>query len=649
MEAVQSTKRLPPSVADAVVGRRRELALLLTAVRLRKPVLLVGPPGVSKTTMLRVLAEHLGNDAERFIWVTGDEQLTAHTLVGTFDPALVLKDGYRPDHFRPGPLARAMQAGAILYVEEINRAPSGALNALLTALSEGYLEVPRLGRLEARSGFMLAGGANPLDDVGTTRLARGLLDRFVIVELDYQSREDEIEIVRRNTGGRLPRLREFAVDLGRASRTHPELRHGASIRAAIDFVLLAAEQLEAGTALDRTDLEWLACAAYAGKVRVRPPAAKSACEIIVELFDKTLVNSYGGGVEFLLGHSSAGMPAEGDGPLDGAVAEEGEAGVAEGGQRKHAEGRDEVPGRAQPGGGGEPGRSRSVPMTGRDRAPAGGELSGPPARVASAPLADFRDVIGRARDLVLRVRGAPLPTAPWGGGSALQSREWQPGADGELDVVRTLEQYVARGTDFRAEDVHLHTRVAETCNYLVLIDHSGSMVGRKLNLAAVMAAVLAKLSTAGRARYAVIAFDEELSVLKNLDLEEDVEAVIERILRLPEGRSTDLSRALGAAAEFAEQHHQPTEVILISDCMPTRGSTSFSALQSAARAVPSLHVCYVDEQLPAIRFFDESGTLDLYEWWARRWVGDERVYKMRDEDDTNLVIDGLSASRETGL
>ena len=84
---------------------------------------------------------------------------------------------------------QAMQAGAILYVEEINRAPSGALNALLTALSEGYLEVPRLGRLEARPGFMLVGGANPLDDVGTTRLSRGLLDRFVVVELDYQSRE----------------------------------------------------------------------------------------------------------------------------------------------------------------------------------------------------------------------------------------------------------------------------------------------------------------------------------------------------------------------------------------------------------------------------------------------------------------------------
>lgn len=110
-EAVQSTKCLPPAVANAVVGRRRELSLLLTAVRLRKPVLLVGPPGVSKTTMLRVLAGHLGGDGERFVWVTGDEQLTAHSLVGTFDPALVLKDGYRPEHFRPARL-RAPCRGA---------------------------------------------------------------------------------------------------------------------------------------------------------------------------------------------------------------------------------------------------------------------------------------------------------------------------------------------------------------------------------------------------------------------------------------------------------------------------------------------------------------------------------------------------------
>jgi MoxR-like ATPase len=114
-EAVPPIERLPPAVADLVVGRRRELSLLLAAVRLGKPVLLVGPPGISETTMLRVLAGHLAEGGpDTFIWVTGDEQLTAHALVGTFDPALVLKDGYRPDHFQPGPLARAMLAGAIL-------------------------------------------------------------------------------------------------------------------------------------------------------------------------------------------------------------------------------------------------------------------------------------------------------------------------------------------------------------------------------------------------------------------------------------------------------------------------------------------------------------------------------------------------------
>ena len=145
---------------------------------------MVGLPGVSKTTMLRALARHLGREADRFVDVTGDEQLTAYSLVGTFDPPMVLKGGYRPEYFMPGPLTRAMTAGGILYVEEINRAPSGALNVLMTALSEGYLEVPHLGRVEALPGFTVVGALNPLDDVGTARLSRGLADRFVVLELD---------------------------------------------------------------------------------------------------------------------------------------------------------------------------------------------------------------------------------------------------------------------------------------------------------------------------------------------------------------------------------------------------------------------------------------------------------------------------------
>ena len=147
------TVGLPDDITASVVGRRRELRLLLSALERGKAVLLIGLPGVSKTTMVRALAHHLGDEPDRFVDVTGDEQLTGHALVGTFDPPMVLKEGYRPEHFVPGPLARAMNAGGILYLEEMNRAPSGALNVLMTALSERYLEVPRLGRIEARDGL----------------------------------------------------------------------------------------------------------------------------------------------------------------------------------------------------------------------------------------------------------------------------------------------------------------------------------------------------------------------------------------------------------------------------------------------------------------------------------------------------------------
>src|SRR3954447_18548632 len=175
--SIDVSAEVPAQIHVDVVGRRTELRLLLGALRHGKPVLLLGLPGVSKTTIVRAVAPHLGDDHDRFVDATGDEQLTAHALVGTFDPPMVLKDGYRPEHFIAGPLVRAMRAGGILYVEELNRAPSGALNVLLTALSDRYVEVPRLGRVAAAPGFTVIGAANPLDDVGTARLSRGLADR----------------------------------------------------------------------------------------------------------------------------------------------------------------------------------------------------------------------------------------------------------------------------------------------------------------------------------------------------------------------------------------------------------------------------------------------------------------------------------------
>ena len=73
---------------------------------------------------------------------------------------------------------------------------------------------------------------------------------------------------------------------------------------------------------------------------------------------------------------------------------------------------------------------------------------------------------------------------------------------------------------------------------------------------------------------------------------------------------------LRAAAELSDGLPEATDAILISDCMPTRGATTFPALAGLAARVPSLFICFTEEASPAIRMFHAGRQIDLYEWWA---------------------------------
>lgn len=291
-------------LSTQVVGRQRELELVLAALAADRHVLLEGPPGTGKSTLLRAVAQGLGIGFE---FVEGNAELTPARLVGHFDPARVLNEGYDPSVFVDGPLVSALRDGSLLYVEEINRIPEETLNVLITVMSEGELNVPRLGRIAASSGFRLVAAMNPFDAVGTARISGAVYDRVCRVSMSYQSAEDEAAIVRRNLDGSdvSDEWLNKAVSVVRRTRSHSDLRVGSSVRGAVDFAKVAVSlaSLRESTIDNPSVGVDAALVALSGRVRVREGSVRTPEEIVTEIWQDVFGRVEGDG-----GEGKAGAP-----------------------------------------------------------------------------------------------------------------------------------------------------------------------------------------------------------------------------------------------------------------------------------------------------------------------------------------------------
>ena len=188
--ASQKTRALTEQVGHVVVGQAYLVERLLIALLNGGHVLLEGVPGLAKTLTVQALARAVDASFQR-IQFTPD--LLPADLIGT----LVYNQREGDFSIRKGPVF-----AHLVLADEVNRAPAKVQSALLEAMQERQVTVGETTFPLPKPFFVLA-TQNPVEQEGTYPLPEAQVDRFMLkVLVDYPSREEELEIMRRMASGR---------------------------------------------------------------------------------------------------------------------------------------------------------------------------------------------------------------------------------------------------------------------------------------------------------------------------------------------------------------------------------------------------------------------------------------------------------------
>ena len=264
-------------IIAVIVGQEEAKTKILASLLAGHHLLIEGPPGVGKTTLVKHLASSLpsievvngcpyhcqpqnpvcpickakvagGEPLEtgrnpgerRFVRIQGSPDLTAEDLLGDIDPTQAFK--YGPQDYRaftPGKLLRGNRG--IVFFDELNRVSEKLQNALLQVLEEGVATIGPYD-VDYPADFIMIATMNPRERAGVEELSDVLLDRFDVVKMGYpesQGREKEILIRNGNRfdGVEVPDdVVDQIVFIVRATRQDPwgkELDQGASVRATL--------------------------------------------------------------------------------------------------------------------------------------------------------------------------------------------------------------------------------------------------------------------------------------------------------------------------------------------------------------------------------------------------------------------------------
>ena len=252
---------------EDILGQERTKTQLKSALLTGRHLLIIGPPGIGKTTLAKNVAQLLPeitvNDCEfncdpkiplcpecktgkpkqkkikgveRFIRLQGSPDLTVEDLLGDIDPIKALKFGPQSaEAFTPGKIFKANQG--VLFFDELNRCPEKLQNSLLQVLEEGKATIGSY-TIDLPADFIFLGTMNPEETAATEKLSDVFLDRFDSIHMSYPEKleiEKQIVIAK---GEKLDvsfpdKLLTLTINFVRELREHKDILKKPSVRASL--------------------------------------------------------------------------------------------------------------------------------------------------------------------------------------------------------------------------------------------------------------------------------------------------------------------------------------------------------------------------------------------------------------------------------